>query len=352
MKTFFAPFLLIILSLLCFSFRDIGHFSSQNQPGKNLKAPLSDSYAILDDYAKKAPWSSAKNIDMLAAYLLKAGPKNDQEKSRLVFSWIATHIRYDLAAYYSEKIMDCSAETVLAKKSTICEGYANLFKKLGEAMGLEVVFIVGYSRGPGFKEGTHLKKANHAWNAVKIDGQWQLSDPTWGGGSLAAASNSYIAKLDPYWFNTNPEEFIFYHLPKEEQWQLIDAPITLKQFENMPVTAPDFFQFGLSNDSIFKGVMNGSFRKLPESFGAKFPVTVLEAPYNGLLKRGQKYKFVIQCKGPEMIELIDGDKFFDFTRDGDRFYIEHEPKSNVLRISYKLKVKDTEAQSILKYQVK
>jgi hypothetical protein len=355
MKIFLVP--LFCLSAVCFSFRETRTAENKHSklPIEGLRQSPADPYAVLDDYAKKAPRANEKNMATLAGYLLKAGPKNDQEKARLLYTWIVTHIRYDMAAYNSGKITDCSAELVLAKKTTVCEGYSNLFKKLGEAMGLEVVSIVGYDKGNNYKEGSKLKKAEHAWNAIKVDGKWQLFDPTWGGGSIVAGNGgekNYVFKFDPYWFNVNPKEFIFYHLPEEGQWQLLDAPITLKQFEKLPFAYVGLFKLGFSADSLFNGVMDGSIKKLPESFSLKYPVTVLEAPYNGILRKGQKYNFVVLCKGPEVFALMDGDKLYPFTREGDRFHIEHVPQSSSLQVLYKLKEKDEEGSGILKYQVK
>ena len=52
--------------------------------------------------------------------------------------------------------------------SVVCEGYAKAFHLLLNAAGIESVYVVGKSRGMG-----------HAWNQVKIDGEWYNVDITW-----------------------------------------------------------------------------------------------------------------------------------------------------------------------------
>ncbi|MBR3760096.1 MAG: hypothetical protein IKK47_03780 [Ruminococcus sp.] len=57
----------------------------------------------------------------------------------------------------------------LVQKEANCEGYAKAFNLLAARMGLESVLVTGKT-----DEGE-----NHAWNQVKIDGEWYNLDVTW-----------------------------------------------------------------------------------------------------------------------------------------------------------------------------
>ncbi|MGN0805791.1 MAG: transglutaminase domain-containing protein, partial [Candidatus Coproplasma sp.] len=57
---------------------------------------------------------------------------------------------------------------VFAKGEAVCEGYAKAFSLLLNVSGVENVYVTGTSKGEG-----------HAWNMVKIDGEWYWYDLTW-----------------------------------------------------------------------------------------------------------------------------------------------------------------------------
>ena len=87
--------------------------SSQSKPKKNKnkntpKAIKPDRYAQLDKYARETPDKYAHDNVVLAKYLQKPA-KNDVEKARLIYTWIATHIQYDDEAFNTGKEKDESA---------------------------------------------------------------------------------------------------------------------------------------------------------------------------------------------------------------------------------------------------
>ncbi len=60
----------------------------------------------------------------------------------------------------------------------VCEGYAKAFQYLCNYAGIESIYAVGYSTSSyGF--GFFTSQGGHAWNLVKIGGQWTNVDLTW-----------------------------------------------------------------------------------------------------------------------------------------------------------------------------
>lgn len=57
---------------------------------------------------------------------------------------------------------------VLLNKVGVCSSYAGAFKLLAEEAGLECIVVTGYLEGD----------LPHAWNKVKVDGEWQIVDST------------------------------------------------------------------------------------------------------------------------------------------------------------------------------
>lgn len=76
----------------------------------------------------------------------------------------------------------------------------------------------------------------HAWNAVKVDGQWQLVDTTWDDGDSADAASYSVEYLMP-----PPSVMIVSHLPELQVWQLLPQSKSDRAFEQQPLLTPQFF---------------------------------------------------------------------------------------------------------------
>jgi transglutaminase/protease-like cytokinesis protein 3 len=204
-------------------------------------------YTAIDRHALSAPPAVTASIQSLSAYLIKPA-RTDAEKARAIFRWMTANITYDVAGYLSGRSGDNSAESTLKSRRSVCAGYGNLFEALAVAAGLEVVVISGYARGTGYVPGQTIPtKSNHDWNAVKIDGRWQLIDATWGAGHMIG--RDYIHVFDEFYFMTPPEKLIYDHLPDDPKWQLLRRPVTKKEFENRPKVWSDFFRYGIESAS-------------------------------------------------------------------------------------------------------
>ena len=122
---------------------------------------------------------------------------------------------------------------VLLNKTGVCSSYAGAFKLLAEEAGLECIVVTGYLDG----------ELPHAWNKVKIDGEWQIVDstnndselifnallnlPDTAADKVLVEDERYVldSKLDSYQANTDEKEY--YHINNRfyEQDQ-ITAPLT------------------------------------------------------------------------------------------------------------------------------
>lgn len=104
---------------------------------------------------------------------LVAGIRTDYEKELVLHDAIAERMTY---AYVEGTKTPEDArwahtiESVFSgeRTSTVCEGYAKAFQLLLNACNIENIYVVGNGNGSG-----------HAWNQVKIDGNWYNVDLTW-----------------------------------------------------------------------------------------------------------------------------------------------------------------------------
>ncbi|MEB3160829.1 MAG: transglutaminase domain-containing protein, partial [Synechocystis sp.] len=198
----------------------------------------------LDQQAKQIQYYGT-SVEELALKIRQVA-NNDWEKARLAYSWITQNIAYDVMMAETRNIDDLRPETVLARRETICSGYANLYQALAQTLGLEVVIIEGFGRGGDFVVGDD-PDVNHAWNGVKINDQWYLLDATWGAGSVNEGQFQF--KFNPHYFATEPKQLITSHFPRESQWQLLPTPYSRLQFDQLPALTPRFFrdQFALNS---------------------------------------------------------------------------------------------------------
>lgn len=208
-------------------------------------------YAAMDKHALAAPRNAERSLDSLAAYLVKPA-RNDAEKARAIFRWITANVDYDAKAFFSGSYRNTtvSEDDVLRSRKGVCDGYATIFNALSKRAGLEVVKLPGYAKGFGYDVGQALDgPTNHAWNAVRIDGQWRLVDSTWAAGYLSGEDRRFHRKFQPHYFLTEPSAFLINHLPEEPRWQLVERPISKPEYAKLAYLRPAFFTTGLALES-------------------------------------------------------------------------------------------------------
>lgn len=160
------------------------------------------------------------------------------EKQRAwgIYVWIASNITYDIETYLQIEtrqgyLRTQNAGVVFSTKLGVCEGYSSLFVAVAEEMGMEAIKVHGNARTPLTRiidEG----KADHSWNAVKIDGKWCLLDVTWGSGGIS--DGKFVRQFNSFWFVTDPNSFVYSHLPQDPKWQLVGNPLSFNDFVKTP----------------------------------------------------------------------------------------------------------------------
>jgi hypothetical protein len=106
----------------------------------------------------------------------------DTEKFKALFSWVAHNISYNYGAYFSPGGTYSNVQSILRHRSAICVGYAELMDSLCTYAGIPNVSVYGYAKDHLSDVHDSLYIDNHAWNAVKLDGEWYVYDATWTNG--------------------------------------------------------------------------------------------------------------------------------------------------------------------------
>lgn len=170
---------------------------------------------------------------------------SDKEKAHAIYRYLTENIAYDTDSYFnlpSNRYPDQKAEAVFQRQNAVCAGYSRLFDAMATSAGLESEYVGGIIKT---SPSTPVEKRLHAWNAIKLDGQWHLLDSTWGAGSVDTKTQSFESNPNDDWFLLPPEQFRFTHLPDDANWLLTSSSLTRSEFERLPKLRPLYFRHGL-----------------------------------------------------------------------------------------------------------
>jgi hypothetical protein len=188
----------------------------------------------------------------------------ERDKYRAIFRWVCDNIRSDYKLYCkvkqirkryqsnpaslaisSQKINKQVFTHLREKRSTICTGYAYLLNSLAQHAGLACRIVDGYARtaitnleGSGYP--------NHSWNAIRIDNQWYLSDPTWASGSIYEPMGIFIPRFNESYFLVPPPLFVHSHFPLDTAQLLLREKPTLSDFLSAPLAYAASYEYALS----------------------------------------------------------------------------------------------------------
>lgn len=283
--------------------------------------------ALLDAHAMAAPPDAEASAANLISYLTQVA-QNDTEKARVIYRWIADRIEYDVDAYLAHRLDKKDAAEVLKSRTSVCNGYATLFETLGREAGLEIVSIIGYAKGYKHPAGHAFDAPNHAWNAIKIDGQWRLLDSTWGAGHVEG--EKYLKALSEAYFLAPPEQLMFSHFPLEHAWQLQSTPrLSKSEFELLPSVETTLFHTGIPGEDVWRALTASNFSgTLVRTFDTPYGmVKVKEAPLSYQLKAEQALHFKFQTSAFETMALLLDGKWTAMSKADSVFDLDYTPKA-------------------------
>ncbi len=147
--------------------------------------------------------SSVRNAleERANSILAQAPTGSEYEKVKYFYEVIIQQTEYDVEALNNDNITWRSQgiTSVLLDQKSVCAGYSRTFQYLCKKAGIDCIYVTGVAKdGQGGEFG-------HAWNLVKINGQYYGVDTTWGdpvfdqavgGEATADVSYDYLCVTD------------------------------------------------------------------------------------------------------------------------------------------------------------
>lgn len=132
------------------------------------------------------------------------GFTDDYDKVKYVYETVIYHTEYNLDASDNQNMY-----SVFVNRESVCQGYAKAVQYLLERMGVECTLVFGtVENGEG-----------HAWNLVKVNGNYYYVDATWGDPSYQLEqkepSDEYFPEISYDYLCITTEQLLRTHLVDE-----------------------------------------------------------------------------------------------------------------------------------------
>lgn len=190
--------------------------------------PGIDDMTVFDNSAILAAWESGDSsaLSRTDRQVLEAAKEvldqwagwaeSDYDKESAIYAWLTSQVKYDRSHYGKLGAPRTSYEPYgpLLEGKGVCLGYATTFQLLMDMTGIECVTVTGAA---------FQNRENHAWNMVRLNGEWYCVDATWDQQSIRGGIQRYWELgLDQYrdYFNVTSD----YMAETDHQWDYDSVP--------------------------------------------------------------------------------------------------------------------------------
>lgn len=188
------------------------------------KDPGKDDMTLFDNSAILAAWKNgdSSSLSREDKQVLDAAERvfeecvtpemSDYDKELALYTWLTGNVSYDQAHYEKKGAPRASYEPYgpLVKGKGVCLGYATAFQLLMDMADIECITVTGAA---------FMSRENHAWNMVRLNGEWYCVDPTWDMDLWIAAQDGE-ASVQYSYFNVTSD----WMADTDHQWDYDSVP--------------------------------------------------------------------------------------------------------------------------------
>lgn len=188
--------------------------------------PNQEDMTLYDTTAIRAAWESGEDAGLSerdAAILAKCREvlgelitdgMTDFQKEVALHDWLVDWGNYDQTIYDSPIHVGRTGYRdpygMLVGGYGICLGYATTFQLLMDLAGVECITVVGAGSN---------STSDHAWNMVRLDGEWYCVDPTWDdpvvrGGTATPSMQHRYFNVTSEWMRETNHQWDYLYVPE------------------------------------------------------------------------------------------------------------------------------------------
>jgi len=260
------------------------------------KEQQTNPFADVDELAIQCPKKQEATVEMLARYLTVSDREvldGERNKARAIFRWICHNIRFDPSgqggrghhgggaggegggAGGAQPNSSTDVISIIRHRRATAEGFALLFHALATAGGLACLRIRGVEKQLNSRT-DQVVRQKHAWNAIKIEGEWSLVDCVYSCGQFVesvtrdpktgqySGERVFQQMFSDAYFATPPSLFILEHFPSDafgdayakllpaeyNNLQLLRSVVTAQEFEKGLIPGRAFVEYQMRS-SVF-----------------------------------------------------------------------------------------------------
>lgn len=260
--------------------------------------------------------TSMERIDLIANKAREIVDKvikpemTDIDKELALYDYLITHCKYDKENFDKKTVPQKSHDAygVLTEGVGVCDGYAETMQILLSMVGIESMVVLGDTIGP--------QGGGHAWNIVKIDGEYYQFDITFDD----PASNDNKDILFHSYFNISDRQMAIDH-----KWDRSNYPQCSIDSLNFNNELLDYKQkilmgenvYNIIDENLYKIEADGSYKKICED---KLSDINLVGDWIYYINKDDDSKvYKIKIDGTEKTKIVDFKSLF-LTVDNNYLY--------------------------------
>jgi hypothetical protein len=292
-----------------------------------------NSYKYVDDAVAKFGAMPAENVAVIAETITK-GFKENEQKARAIYFWIASNIAIDPKATKQNDVKNIDPEKVVASRRATPLGFSLLVQEMCSAAKIRCLSVDGYVKNFAQEINEKADEKNYSWNVVQLGKSpetWYYIDACRASGFLDKDQKVFTKKFTSQYFFADKKLFNLIYFPDNMAWQLGDASVkSLSGFYQLPIIgnyavalemrkpspltgyiktkvgAPVKFSFIINSENTINKIsfLMGDFKKKPKEEPMNFDASEGVVTFTYSFKKEDTFPLRIIADGNMILEYI------------------------------------------------
>ena len=293
-----------------------------------------DKYKYVDDAVAKIGKMPTKNVAEIAANITKDFKENE-DKTRAIFYWIANNIAIDPKATKRNETKNTLPELVIQNRKTTPLGFSLLLQEMCSYAKIRCLTVDGFVKN--FAEEINVKgeEKNYSWNVVQLGKSpetWYYIDACRASGTIDAKFTTYTKEFTSQYFFTDKKLFNLVYYPDNMAWQLggDNNPKSVVSFYQLPIISnyavalemrkleprtgliktkiniPINFSFAINNENVINKItlVKGDGKKAAKEEAMNFTNSDGNITFSYTFKKEEEFQLKIMVNGKVLLQYL------------------------------------------------